>query len=305
MVKSSAQLKIRRAKHHLNTFNAECRKFFRGQPYTLSEEHDSQQGVVRCFVRLDKEPPARFGPILGDFFNNLRSALDYVVTDLTLHTKGRRLTGTGWPVVSDANNWETYERKSGRLARTCGLYKVRGVGPPEALAAIEGLQPYVAGDRAEYHLFSVLHDLTNRDKHHAPNLGVVDAGLAILSRPGPPSFTIMGTDVGVLEKGQTTLLHTHPLDTWEVGMKVYPTLGISLTEEVPASAMLWVPPQERRFNAILGDARSDTLLDWLLYSVVEAVSLLEPFLNQVGIPSRIAVFPIISAPAWRGSRIVG
>src|SRR4051794_5967241 len=86
-VATSAWAKIDRAKTHFNALYEEFQRFVHGHPYEIRQEFDPEFGETAP-VRINvvyyptRSIPTDWSVILGEFFYNLRSALDHVVYDL-------------------------------------------------------------------------------------------------------------------------------------------------------------------------------------------------------------------------------
>jgi hypothetical protein len=169
------RLKLRRAKQHLDTINAEVDRF----------NSDHLNGAIACdpepsdgwwILRFREVPPLdpMIGVYLGDVAHQARSALDNLVCAMIRCVDpGRDLKHAAFPIFEDEQKWATKisQRRGGDLAPTDGV-------TPEVLAAIEASQPYKISDRTARRDASLqwLRVLSNADKHRA--IPVVRAEIA-------------------------------------------------------------------------------------------------------------------------------
>ena len=71
-----AYCKIQRAEEHIAQLDAEVQSFLNTEPYRVEREPDPKTERVILYARNVKQPPVRFGIIVGDVLHNLRSSLD-------------------------------------------------------------------------------------------------------------------------------------------------------------------------------------------------------------------------------------
>jgi hypothetical protein len=140
----SVQYKIFRAQQHFHAFITELDGYI-------------QQNL--CGLKIDADPsqnslPPHLSLILGDGLQNLRSALDYLVFELVVAAQGEPTKFQTFPVCESAAAFK--DATQGK--------KFQGL-PKNAIAEIEALQPYHAGDSIKAHPFWVLNHLVNINKH--------------------------------------------------------------------------------------------------------------------------------------------
>lgn len=159
-IPSSIREKIDRARVHSDLLNLEMNTFVQDDPNaTLGfvVEFDFDKG--ECFVRWGEhtKPPLRWSVILGEFFYDLRSALDHLAYQLV--PVADRSDRTEFPVF-----WEP-DKFHGRDKR-----KTKGMSDP-ALAVIESLQPFSEWpEHPQQTTLWRIHDLCNIDKHRLLHL---------------------------------------------------------------------------------------------------------------------------------------
>jgi len=190
---NSVELKIFRAALHLKGLEPELERYFQGNPGKLVREPNSPADNPTFTFVAREEIPARFGLIVGDCLQNLRSSLDYLVWELVLAAKNTPGRHNMFPICSDP---KTFKQALGKRNRLLGVH-------PDAAAEIEALQPYHLGKDFEKAVLWVLEDLTNvnkhrrilltnlvaGEKHHAHTIIEKDGELWMSTGPGaPPVF---------------------------------------------------------------------------------------------------------------------
>jgi hypothetical protein len=147
-----ARLKLRRGKEHLYVLEAETRKFWDSDPYTLVHERNGQDFPNLLRFKLTQPIPYHtWGLILGDAVHNVRSALDYIVWRLAgSHLEDRT---SMFPIYAIEDNWKNTQWR----------FKEWPIHPG-ALAYIQSLQPYARPDPKRAKLW-ILQEFDARDKH--------------------------------------------------------------------------------------------------------------------------------------------
>lgn len=151
-----ARAKLDRAAEHLDAFEIAARAYLERNPVqVITSDEPEGDGLrrIRWVASANVEPPPLLGLIVGDWANNTRTALDYIVYELVRRETGKDDPGwTHFPVVTSASDYP------GRAAK-----QLRGV-PEWSLPIFEGLQPFHDADVDE-HPLAVLAAVSNRDKH--------------------------------------------------------------------------------------------------------------------------------------------
>ncbi len=101
--------------------------------------------------------------MVGDVAHNLRSALDHLACQLFLASGRDDCANTEFPIYWEGNRYAT-----------AGRGKVAGIADP-ALAVIDRLQPYLAGDRFYDDPLYLVHQFDRIDKHR----GLLLVGCAV------------------------------------------------------------------------------------------------------------------------------
>ena len=104
---------------------------------------------------------------MGEFFQNLRSSLDYLVWELVIAAKNTPGKHNMFPVCSTP---DAFQDAVGKQRRLLGV-------PDIAKAVIECLQPYNCGDFSKALLW-IIDDLCNTNKHRRVLLTKMHGGLA-------------------------------------------------------------------------------------------------------------------------------
>ncbi|MFN2488831.1 MAG: hypothetical protein ABR529_03650 [Actinomycetota bacterium] len=221
----SAQLKIRRAEDHLRAFNECHQRFLDANPYRVTRElhRDGAEHVYTVEVR--SRPPNYLSAIAGDFFHNLRSALDSVLYDVSVATKpaltAKERRTIGFPIALREENLDVAQMR---------------YAPCAAQAEVKAAQPY-QGEKADMHPLWLLRCFNNIDKHqqvvvvpaHAMGGSWRDSSL-----PDHPVESFH--PVGPFEDGAELARFTFSRPEPEVDMEFAPMLDVSLGDRVlPAS----------------------------------------------------------------------
>jgi hypothetical protein len=147
-----ARLKVKRAIHHINDLNLLFERFLKGNTHYVFIEHDANGGDDLLKVKAINRLPEDFELVLGDALHNLRSSLDYVISEIEFLHTGARTDYTAFPVR---------ETRDTLKAAINGGLKVKA--PEQVLTFIlDTVQPYETGDGKA--IFS-LHAIDIEDKH--------------------------------------------------------------------------------------------------------------------------------------------
>jgi len=159
--------KIVRAQEHLQAFEAEARRYYQTNPAKVVGQGEAPPDQYIGGIETEGPIPARFPVIMGDFLQNLRSSLDYLVWELVLAAKNTPGKHNMFPVCSTPEAFQDAVTKQRRLL---------GI-PDVAKAVIECLQPYNCGDFSKALLW-IIDDLCNINKHRRVLLTRMHGGLA-------------------------------------------------------------------------------------------------------------------------------
>lgn len=229
------EIKLIRARHHLDDLQNQIGEWFNGGHHRVTVEQNSNlPDHFSVRVIADPIPLETFAPLIGDILHNLRASLDHLAYALAAkHTQPlpqEFAEKSEFPIFGDKD-------RKGRPGMGANMFrdnalptKIRCIHP-SAQTAIEKMQPYHRGSSFAEHPLWMLHDLSNIDKHR---LLVVTAshsvGAAFIPddwdnvRLGP--MTIKG---GLIE-GDTEIVSyvARPIDRRrEMKMQFHPVLAIA------------------------------------------------------------------------------
>lgn len=150
--------KVERANEHLAVLDADTAAFYEGtaaegKPYEIRSEFRPDSSEYVFFIKVAREPPLRFGLLLGDFAHSLRCALDHLVCQLAL-LAGADCKTTQFPICSNPGE---FRKREGNW--------LKGIDSRHR-AAIEQAQPYNSG-APDRHALTILNWIDNVDKHRA------------------------------------------------------------------------------------------------------------------------------------------
>lgn len=142
--------RINWAGEHLADLESSIKLAIEQEQKRLASQFDSQsgQGRVRTFSTIQYVVPLRWAIIIGEILYNLRSALDYLIYELTIIDSGVEKNGTQFPIESTKDGF------GGR-----GNTYLKGLSVKHK-ADIEALQPYNGHD-----WIGRFATLSNQDKH--------------------------------------------------------------------------------------------------------------------------------------------
>jgi len=151
----SVEYKIFHAAQHIKSLEPELLKYFESNPGRMVQEPHTSDDEAFFTFQPQGPVPARFGLIIGDCLQNLRSSLDYLVWELVLATNNEPGRHNMFPICGTPDRFKYAVSKSNRLL---GVHD-------DAIAEIESLQPYHLGTDFGKSVLSALDELTNINKH--------------------------------------------------------------------------------------------------------------------------------------------
>jgi hypothetical protein len=160
----SVRYKIARALHHLQEFQTESQRYFQTNPGKVVRQPEGKPDEFIGKIETDGPLPARFPLIIGDFLQNLRSSLDYLIWELVIAAKNQPGKHNMFPICTNPEFFNTLAVNRRRL---------EGV-TTDAITEVESLQPYHAGNSALH----VMDDLCNINKHRRVLLTYLHGGIA-------------------------------------------------------------------------------------------------------------------------------
>jgi hypothetical protein len=151
---NSIQLKVFRATQHIDSLKSELQGYFQSNPGKMVRQpHSREDEAVFRFIP-NGSMPARFGLIIGDALQNLRSSLDYLVWELVLAANGQPNEKNMFPICSTVELFEEQIRR----------HRLDGVSV-DAIAEIKRFQPYHLGQDFAKGILWAIDELTNINKH--------------------------------------------------------------------------------------------------------------------------------------------
>jgi hypothetical protein len=175
------RLKLVRAEQHLDAI-AKAFKPYRYGTFQVRAKNDPQFGG-RVFTIHLPHPGLTTSPVIGDCVHNIRSALDYIVSQFVLAAGGTP-THQGFPICDTLKSFKEHVRTK----------RLDGV-PDKARAIIEGLQPYNGQRDCHLHPLWILSELANVDKHRFLTVTTVLATSVNLYAPTFGMLVLKGTEL--------------------------------------------------------------------------------------------------------------
>jgi hypothetical protein len=177
--------KLRRAHHHLEALYGEFNRSVGLKTHTLAVEEGKEPRTYILKARNLPDLPPDWGLILGDFANNLRSALDHLVWQLVILSGARPGRHNQFPIcLREARYWGS--KKDG--IRSVREHRLKGVDE-DYRTPIDTVQPYLRGRDPHLSMLAGLRDLSNFDKHQ-----VIQAAFRMLLEPKPEHFEVISSD---------------------------------------------------------------------------------------------------------------
>jgi hypothetical protein len=166
-IPDSVRWKLLRAQEHLAELGVETQRYYKKNPAkVMRQEYGSPDEFIGKIVPAISIP-ARIPLIIGDFLQNLRSSLDYLVWELVLAAKNTPTKDNMFPICI------TPQLFNQQLTRG----RLQGI-PVDAVAEIEALQPYHSGKDAEGSVLAVIDNLCNINKHRRVIMTMFRGGMA-------------------------------------------------------------------------------------------------------------------------------
>jgi hypothetical protein len=258
--------KIKRASHHLQTLHTEIRCFTEQdpKPYRFVPEIDAASSQCLWRVKIESDPPPKWSLITGDFVQNLRASLDYLVWQLVLANDCEPGRQNAFPLVDQQPPLNPKNDNRRRWEA-----KVAGVDP-RAVEFIESCQPFNGPDGPERHVLAALRDLSDQDKHRS----LMPAFSAIQREPGLADLEIVGTqDVEQPVEGGK-LLAGYALKDGDLVLEA----PIRITGPNPAVDMAGQLPLDVAFGDALVPMEG---LRQMCHAVAQTVAAADPFFKGV------------------------
>jgi hypothetical protein len=197
----AADLKVQRAKYHLQELKTKIDQFFRNGGaevvFEIAPEFETIGGSrTGSFTYRKREPiPSEWPAIIGDILHNLRSSLDLIACELHRITGGppEEIRGVQYPFCTGKSDLAG-EIKKRRLNRIGGDFR----------EIIENTAPYIGGNDG----LCAIHDLDILDKHRiiVPAIAIVAFDWPVPITSGHQKFA-----TGIVKDGQRLMIFPETL----------------------------------------------------------------------------------------------
>ncbi|RZL74956.1 MAG: hypothetical protein EOP32_32480 [Rhodococcus sp. (in: high G+C Gram-positive bacteria)] len=198
----SAYSKLSRAQGHLVALRSDIHAYRNRDPinFTYRQRNDPLNGaniIVEYIAKVDEEPPASWGLMVGDILTNLRAALDHALFG---HIASRytltddEAQGIQFPVREESGKWERWANRHSKWVE------------PSVSDAIGAMQPFNSVDPTD-HLLWVLNRLVNYDKHRT---------LHVVAYRGEATFDKHSASIRGLSSRSRQLTHNAVIATMTV-----------------------------------------------------------------------------------------
>ena len=208
--------KLGRAKEHLERLDLMLHRFVEHNPCPYEEQFDTHSKIRRW--RVTGEPAdttSLWSPEFGEFFYNLRSALDQLIwATVNRSKKGTPAGNLKFPIYQDPVEF---------ISNT---YKPLKSLPSDVLTIVERAQPYNGTVRPVRHSLALLNKLGNLDKHQRPHLATYSlAGWGSYGEFPKDAMPYLGR-----VKQNTVLLQLPGRTPEEMNVGFTPRFGIAFAE---------------------------------------------------------------------------
>ncbi|TQJ51841.1 hypothetical protein [Phycicoccus sp. SLBN-51] len=171
-----ARAKVARALELLLQFDDMLHEYLDSDPITLQRQIQPDGETVAIALRVSEPVPIELSLLVGEITHQMRSALDHLAYALVIAAGNVPTRRTTFPVL---------------LAAPQNGLRIDGGVRPDALAAIESLQPYQRRD-ASAHPLHVLTELWNIDKHRHLHLTTLQSTNTEVFLGAPDGSSMVG-----------------------------------------------------------------------------------------------------------------
>jgi hypothetical protein len=208
-----ARLKIKRANAHLDQLNEVLQGFIQSHFYTLGVEKNPDTGRDDMTYRRIADLPEAVPTIIGDIAHNLRSALDYTLSDIKFTPKRKGKPG-------DMTVQFPMGKKRDDTVATPSFQAIREAAPLLSDFIVDEIQPYRGGKFLGWEITQ----LDNRDKHRLLIPTISLTGVTGICAKGQNGTVINGMSITVRDDRVFTPLST--TDRMEITNHGQPTVEI-------------------------------------------------------------------------------
>ncbi len=194
----SCLAKLIRANQHIGALKQSMRAFFKRDPYRITVESDPKAGAWALRGWVDVDPPlTRWGCMIGDVANNLRSALDNLVWELAMqHLRATNPKSVRaplprkhpwsrmrFPIMVAKSHWKANHKLN--------LFGV----DPRLYARFKALQPFDTWKHAPKEApLAILEEIWNLDKHRSLPLTQAVVRIERIDSTLPEAFAAAGIE---------------------------------------------------------------------------------------------------------------
>jgi hypothetical protein len=150
----NAAAKFRRAGVHLHELDRRLHSFQKRHPYKAIRQHKPGLSYVQFDFHHAADPPLSIGAVLGDFIQDLRGSLNYLIFELSLldpKVPQEALDRVEFPIFAE-------DRPAAIESRISHI-------PEDAKHIIKAMQPHHKGDGAKAEPLWLLHEMATLDRH--------------------------------------------------------------------------------------------------------------------------------------------
>lgn len=210
---TDALARISRANEHLGNLREKLAILTGNSDFVSADAYSEPSQIVQSPHRLIIQGPVIVPILIGEIYYNLKSALDYLVFDLTEHDSGSPQDGTQFPIEDTEKKF----RKRQRQGRLKGLSDAH-------VTAIQQRQPY-KGCSWTWELKTI----RNPDVHRQ---------LVKLGGDAIAAFYVSGEDLNFPDIPLPITRAKHPLTGAEVEMKIHIRVQIQFPNGTPVTETL-------------------------------------------------------------------
>ncbi len=92
------RLKLDRAGEHFEDLQTRVEDFVRHETDKVTVDDDTKRGLRLWVIEEPSNPSPKLGPIISDVLHNLRSALDFLATQLVIANRMKPTSANGFPI---------------------------------------------------------------------------------------------------------------------------------------------------------------------------------------------------------------
>lgn len=175
-----ARERLDELKPEIEAFRAEKRSgvTYERRPESMTIDGRQKRVVVGTLTARVFPAPLKVSRLIGEVIQNLRTALDYLVYELTCHDAKAVVERTQFPIADSEEIFQKLLRR----------YNLKGNMSAEHITAIERLQPYKG-----CHWTKWLAEFSNPDKHK--HLSTIASPVTVMPSPGSTDAILAGQEV--------------------------------------------------------------------------------------------------------------